>query len=146
MRGYIEVAMIVFRRTWLPTVLFLLVSTVVWWRLVGWSIAGRQLLPTLLFAPVVWWFVVGRRTRPHLFRGVVGGAITGFVTQSAQDIPKAWGLLSRRGTFVGDDQAVAMVSFGVYLSIGVCATALGALVGLVAVAVQRRVEGRGPIS
>jgi hypothetical protein len=139
-----EVAMTVLRRTWLPTACFLVGSTAIWSGLGSWEIARLQLSPTLVLTPLVWWFVVGRRSQPHLGWGALGGAITGLVTQSAENIPELWGLISRRGTFLGDDQAIAMFSLGVYLMIGVCAMPIGALVGLIALVVQRRLNDEVP--
>ena len=132
------------RRTWLATALFALVSTAVWANLSGWGTAWKQLLPTLLVTPVVWWFMAGRHARPHLMRGALAGGLAGFITQSAQDVPKILGLYAQRGSASGEDQAVAVASVTVYLLIGVCATLVGALLGLVAVVVQRRTDGAAP--
>lgn len=129
--------MTVFSRTWLPTLLFVVVSTTIWWRLIDWSTAVNRLVPTLLLAPVVWWFVVGRRSRPHLGRGMLGGALTGAVSQSAQDIPKILNSYLHRSSANGEEQAVAIASVAVYLIIGVCATGIGGFLGLVAVLSQR---------
>ena len=130
--------MTVLRRTWLATSLFVLASTVVWWKLSGWSVASRQILPTLCLTPLLWWFIVGRRTRPHILRGVVAGGLAGFVTQSAQDIPEVLGLLAHRGTGTGEDQLVAGVSLFLFFVIGVVATLGGALLGLTTLLIERR--------
>lgn len=133
--------MAVLRRTWLATVCFFLASTATWLGLGSWELARLQMLPTLVLTPLVWWFVVGRRSRAHLGWGAVGGALTGLVTQSARNTLDILGLLSHRGTFVGDDQAIAMFSLGVFLGIGLAGAALGALVGMVVASLQQRVEG-----
>ena len=130
----------VVRRTWLMTGLSALVSTVIWWWIGGWSIARRELLHTLLFTPPVWWIMVARLAKPRLWRGVVGGALVGFVTQSAEDVPKVWNLYLQRGTGDGEAQATAVVSVMFYLIIGLWATTLGAVLGLIAVVIQRRTE------
>ena len=132
--------MVVLRRTWLSTTLFVLVSTAVWWKIAGWGTVWKQLPPTLLLSPLVWWFMVGRQSRPPFVRGVLAGGIVGFVTQSAQDIPKLMHLFARRGTGDGEDQLIAVASATVYLWIGLCATVIGALLGFLATVVQRRVD------
>jgi hypothetical protein len=135
-----EVAMAVLRKTWLATSLFVLVSTAVWWRLIDWSVASKQLLPTLLLTPLMWWFIVGRQARPHLVRGVLAGGLTGFVTQSAQDIPEFLSLFAHRGTGTGEGQLVAGVSMAVFFFFGVVATLGGALLGLTTILIQRRLH------
>lgn len=130
--------MTVFRRTWLPTVIFAAVSSVVWSRIIDWSIAWELLLPTLLFTPLVWWFVVGVRTRPGLVRGLVGGALAGLITQSARNVPRIIGLYAQRGMGNGEDQAIAVASVAIYLFISAVATVIGALLGLTVVLIQRR--------
>ena len=134
----------VISRTWLATLLFVVVSTAIWWRFIDWSTAVNRLVPTLLLTPAVWGFVVGRRSRPHLVRGMLGGALAGAVTQSAQGIPKIVTFYLHRGTANGEAQAVAMGSVVVYLFIGFCATAIGSLLGLVALLLQRNVKGEPP--
>ncbi len=140
--------MTVLRRTWLATALFVLVSTTTWWLLIDWSVARGQFLQTVLLTPLIWWIVVGRQPSPRLWRGIVGGALAGIVTQAAQHIPELWNIfsLSRRNPGNGEDQAMAIAAVAVYLLIGVWATILGALVGLVAVVIQRRTDGGVPSS
>ncbi len=138
--------MIIFRRTWLPTACFLVLSTAIWWGLGSWTVARKALLPTVILTPPIWWFVAGRQSRPHLGRGALGGAIAGLVTQSAQNVPDLWDLIARRGTFRGDEQATAMVSGGIFLLIGACGAAAGTFVGVVAAAIQRRMEDSGSAS
>jgi hypothetical protein len=136
----------VFRTTWLATAVFVIVSTVVWWRLIDWSIAWEQLIPTLLLTPLIWWFVVGRRAQPQLVRGVVGGGLAGFVTQSARNIPRIASLYAHRGTGNGEDQAIAVASVAIYLFVAVGATLIGALLGFAVVLIQRRLDGAVHIS
>lgn len=133
--------MVVLRRTWLATALFVLASSVVWWRLLDVDAAQRHLYPTLLLSPLIWWGVVARQLKPRLWRGSVGGALAGAVTQSVQNVPDLWRLIVHRGAGNGEDQAIAIASVAVYLLIGVCATLLGALLGTVALVVQRRLDG-----
>lgn len=133
--------MTVLRRTWLATALFVLVSSTAWWRLIDLAAVGRHLLPTLLVTPLIWWIVVGRYSEPRLWRGIVGGALAGFVSQSAQNIPDCWQLYTHRGMGTGEDHLVSGVSLAVFFLIGLVATLVGALVGLVAVVAQRRIEG-----
>jgi hypothetical protein len=136
--------MTVLGRTWLATTLFVLTAMAVWWKLIDLEAAWRHLLPTLLLTPLIWWVVVGRQPKTRLWHGIIGGALTGFVTQSAQNVPDFLRLFVHRGTGDGEDQAIAIASVTVYLLIGLGATILGALVGLVAVVAERRVEGTTP--
>jgi hypothetical protein len=135
-----EVAMTVFRRTWLPTTLFVIAAVAAWWKLIDLEAAWRHLFPTLLLSPLIWWFVAGRQARPHLARGVLAGGLTGFVTQSAQNIPEFLSLFAHRGTGTGEDQLVAGVSMAVFLLFGVVATLGGALLGLTTILIQRRLH------
>lgn len=132
--------MVALRRTWLATVLFVLVSSVAWWRLLDVDAVLRHLYPTLLLSPLTWWVVVARRPKPRLWHGSLGGALTGAITQSAQNVPDLWRLFVHRGAGNGEDQAIAIASVTVYLLIGVCATLLGAVVGMVAVGAQRLLD------
>lgn len=134
--------MTLLRRTWFVTVLFAMVSTATWWNLIDASIALRQLVPTVLLTPLVWWAAAGHRARPHLVRGIVGGALAGFVTQGAQHVPRLWGLYLNRESVRGEDGIAVMAEAGVRLLIGASATGIGALLGLVTVVVQRRMNGR----
>ena len=134
----------VLQKTWLATVLFVLASSLMWGSFVSWGAAWRHLLPTLLLAPFVWWFVVGRRSSPGVRRGMLGGALTGFVSQAAENIPDFWYFVTHLGRGDGEEQAIAYVSVAFFLMIGFCATFLGALIGLMAVVVQRRLDKRHP--
>ena len=134
--------MTVLRKTWIATVMFVLASTVAWQMFVDWESAWSHVLPTLLVSPLVWWFVVGRRPKPGLWRGILGGALTGFVTQAAENIPLIWGLVTARGSYKGDEGFGAMAALAVLLLICVWAIVLGALVGLLATVIQRRVDRR----
>ncbi len=138
--------MTLLRRTWMATAMFVLASIVAWQRFIDWEAAWRHVLPTLFLTPLVWWVLVGWQPKPRLWRGIVGGALTGFVTQAAENIPLIWGLVSRRGTYKGDEGFGAMAALAVLLLICFWAIILGALVGLVAAAIQRRMDGRVPSS
>ena len=131
----------VFRRTWLATTLFAVVSTAVWWRLIGWSVAWKQLPMIVLFAPPVWWFVVARRPRLGRARGVLAGALTGLLAQSVRDAQKIWDLYIHRGSGDGEAQAVAITAVVLYLLIALWATVMGAVLGLIAATAQRRIDG-----
>jgi hypothetical protein len=135
-----EMAMTVLRRTWLPTTLFVVASVAAWWKVIGLEATLRHLFPTLLLTPLMWWFIVGRQARPHLVRGVLAGGLTGFVTQSAQDIPDFLSFFAHRGTGTGEDQLVAGVAMAVLLFFGIVATLGGALLGLTTILIQRRLH------
>ena len=127
------------RGTLLATICFVTVSAMAWWILGGWETARISLLWTLALSPLLWWWLVSRHARPGLIRGIVGGAITGLVTQwgpSARDI---WQLFSSRGHSYGEGGIAAIGAAAAYLLIGIWAFALGGLLGLVVVAFQRRV-------
>jgi hypothetical protein len=102
--------------------------------------ARGNLLTTLFLSPVIWWAAIGKKRPPHLLRGLAAGALTGLVTQIAPHMPFIWPLLSHRGTGDGEDQAIAVASVVVYLMIGSGALMVGALVGLVATAIERRTQ------
>lgn len=129
--------MTVLRRTWLATLLLLLASTAVWWKVAGWEATWGHVLPTLLVAPPIWWVVVGRQPMPRLWRGIVGGGLAGFVTQSAQDIPDVLSALAHRGTGTGEGGLAAGAALFVLLVIAVVATFGGALLGLTALLIER---------
>ncbi len=135
-----------FRRTCVAALLFGLVSTSVWWPLFDWTIARRQLLLTILLTPVVWWLVVGRVPRPRLWRGALGGALAGLVSQTADLVRDVFGVVSRRGTIHGVEGFAAMAVLATLLLTGFLATAGGALVGLIALGVQRAIDGDVTIS
>ena len=132
--------MTVFRRTWVATALFTLIAALVWQGIVGWGGAWRYFLPAVVLSPPIWWIVVGRERRPRLWRGMVGGALTGYVTQSARDVPAVWHLIVHRQTGTAENQLGSAASFVVYVFIGACAITGGALIGLVAQVIQRRMN------
>lgn len=135
--------MLLIRKTWLATTIFTAASTAIWLAVIGWAAALKQLVPTLLLTPLIWWFVVGRHPKPGLWSGILGGALTSFVTQSARDVPSLWRLFLNRNAGNGEDQAMAIAAAGVYIMIGACATFVGAFLGFVTVAIQRRADGTG---
>lgn len=134
--------MTLLRRTWFVTVLFVVVSTAIWWTLIDASFALRQLLPTVLVTPLVWWAIAGHRAKPGLVRGIVGGALAGFVAQGVEYVPTLWRMHVNRENVRGEDGLAVAAAAVAYLMIGVCATVIGALLGLVSVIVQRRMNGR----
>lgn len=128
----------VLRRTWLATTLFVVTSSAIWWKLLDLEAAREHFLPTLFLTPIVWWLAIGRNSRPGLPHGTVVGAVIGVLTQLIPDLPMIVQLFSHPGTGDGEDQAIAMASAAVYLMIGLCAGILGAAIGLLATAIQRR--------
>ena len=130
----------VLRRTWLATTLFVLVSTLIWWKWLDWESAREHLLPTLFVSPLIWWVAVGRQHSARLVRGVVAGAITGLLTQLLPDLPTIWGLLSHPGAGDGEAQAIAVASVVVFVMIGGGAALIGAVIGLVTAAIERRTQ------
>jgi hypothetical protein len=131
----------VLHRTWLATTLFVAASATMWCLWMDWEEVGRHLPWTLFVSPVIWWFAVGRHRRPHLLRGIAAGALTGLSTQLVlPHWPRLWELLSHRGEGDGDAQIAAAASMVVYLMIGAVALLMGALIGLLATAIERRMS------
>jgi len=128
------------RRTWLPTSLFVLVTSTMWWRLLDLEEVRRHVPWTILLAPIIWWLMVGRLRSPGLVRGALAGALTGVVTQLLPHLPMIWGLLSHRGEGEGEAQIAAGASMAVYLAIGSCALLVGAVIGIVALSIERRTQ------
>lgn len=136
--------MTVIRSTWLVTVLFAVASTAIWWSLVDSTFAIGQLVPTVLITPVAWWIVVGDRPRPHIARGLVGGALAGFVTQGTQQVLEIGSIHLHRHSASADGEggAAAIAAIAVYLAIAVVATVAGSLLGLIAVVLRRLASGK----
>src|SRR5262245_202300 len=132
----------VLRRTWLATTLFVIASAGIWWKLLDWDTAWVHLLPTLILSPVIWWATIGRRRPPHLLRGIAAGAIVGFLTQLVPHVPYIWPLIANPGKSNGDEQLAAMVAVDAYLMIGAVALVVGGLVGLVATAIDGKIQQR----
>jgi hypothetical protein len=128
------------RRTWLATTLFVVTSVAIWWKWLDWKAAQEHLPPTLLLAPVFWWALVARKRRPAPLRGLVAGALIGAVTQILPHVRFLWPYLSHPRAGDGDDQAASFAVVGVSLMIASCALVIGAVVGLLAVAIQRHTE------
>jgi hypothetical protein len=133
-----------FRRTWLPTTLCVLVATAIYWRLFSWESARESIIPTAILAPAIWWCFAGRLSHPTLGRAFLAGAIVGPVTQALPVLlPEFLRAYSPHGLGSGEQQAVAMVTVSVYLTIGLFSVPIGGLVGLIAVLIQRR-AGHSP--
>ena len=130
----------VLRRTWLATVLLVFGTSMIWWRLLDWEEVRRHALWTILFAPPIWWLMVGRLRTPGLLRGALAGALTSVVTQLLPHLPMIWALLSHRGEGDGDAQIAAGASMVVYLAIGLCALLVGAVIGILALFIERRTQ------
>lgn len=128
------------RRTSLATTLFLVVTTTIWWKWLGWESAREHLLPTLLLSPVIWWAAVGRRHPPHVLRSLTAGALTGLLTQVAPDMPTLWPLLAHPGSGNGEDQAAGIAAAVFFLILGAGALMVGGLVGLITTAIDRRTQ------
>jgi hypothetical protein len=125
------------RRTWLPTSLFVMASITIWWAFLDWDTARDHLVPTLLLSPVIWWIVVGHKRPIHLLRGLAAGALVGLITQIVPHLPYLIPLSFKPGAGDGEEQAAAMVSMVIYLTIGFCAAVVGAFVSLVVMAIDR---------
>ncbi len=130
----------VLRRTWLATTLLVAVSTAVWWMWIDWDTARLHLLPTLILSPVLWWLVVGQKRPPHLLRGLVAGALTGLLTQMVPHARYVWPLLIHRGMGDGEAQMMATASTVFYVLIASGALLMGAVIGLLATAIERRTQ------
>jgi hypothetical protein len=131
----------VLRGTWLATILFLLVSTGIWWRWLSWGSAKGSILPTIIICPLVWWWLVARRGYPQPIRGLIAGALIGLLTQVLPDVaPMAWQSHTHPGPRDGEEQVVAMVTVYFYLMVGIVAVPAGALLGLLVAMVQKHTD------
>ena len=128
------------RSTWLATTLFLGVSTLIWWSCLDGVEALKHGLPILFLAPGIWWAMVARRSPVRIQQGLIAGGLTGLLTQLLPHASVVWQLLSHRGGGDGEAQAVAITSGVISLGIGLGGLMIGGGAGLVAAAIQKRMD------
>lgn len=126
-------------RTWLVTVVFTVVSSAFWARLVAWGDVAKNVVCTVLIVPVVWHMVAGSRRPMHLMRATFAGALSGMTSQLAVQEPFIWSLI-RAGFSAGaqGEDIAAGIEASLYILIGLSATVAGALLGLLVALVERR--------
>ena len=130
----------VFRRTWLPTVLFLVVATFIWWIEGGWNSAKGTFVPTIVLCPPVWWWIVSRKNYPRIVRGLVAGALIGPLTQVfPYAAPTLWYSVMHPWR-AGEGGLAAGVVNAFFILVAIGSAVIGASIGLVAVLIQRRAD------
>jgi len=130
--------------TWLSTVLFTCIFTVIWMIWLGWNAARVSILWIIILCQTLWWWVVGDSKTRRALRGAAAGALIGPVTQVLpQAAPMFMVVLLRRNSLDGDSGLVVGASAVAYIMLGVGTVIVGALVGLLTVMVEPRVAREG---
>src|SRR5262245_28058093 len=118
------------RKTWLPTLLFLVIAATWWWVFLGIEDAWWQGIPIVVVAPPIWWAIVARANPGGMIRGALAGALIGVVSQLMPHVVYLGPFVFQRGQGDGDAQLAAWAEGMVYLALVLGGFVAGALIGV----------------